>query len=107
MAEFGWRPFTGRVWSNMIARDIVVAGFAAVGVGVNCDVTAARVEQDASVHAAVDRTYGGPGFYRHAGGGLHHPGRRLGRHPGFLKKGGRARRPSFGETIARRAIPPT
>src|SRR3954471_21135041 len=62
----GYRPRL--VEQIRIARDIVVAGFAAVGVGVNCDVTAARVEQDASVHAAVDRTYGGPGFYRHAGG---------------------------------------
>ena len=57
----------GGVEQIRIARDTVVAGLAAIGVGVERKITAAGIEQDAAIDAPVDGTDGRSGFDVHAG----------------------------------------
>ena len=57
---------SGLVEQIRIARDIVVAGLAAIGVGVNREIAAAGIEQDAAVDASIHRTDGRSRFDRYA-----------------------------------------
>src|SRR5882672_5248080 len=57
----------GGIKQIRIARDTVVAGLAAIGVGVERVVAAAGIEQDAAIDTPVDGTDGRSGFDRDAG----------------------------------------
>ena len=50
-----------------IARNAVIAGLAAIGVGMNGEIAAAGIEQDAAFDAAIDRTDRRSGLDRDAG----------------------------------------
>ena len=57
----------GLVEQIRIARNAVIAGLAAIGVGMNSEIATAGIEQDAAIDTAVDGTDGRSGFNRDAG----------------------------------------
>ena len=81
---------SGLVEQIRIARNAVIAGFAAIGIGMNSEIATAGIEQDAAIDAAVDGTDGRSGFDRDAGRRLHVRERRLRRQSVGLERCGRA-----------------
>ena len=57
----------GLVEQIRIARNAVIAGLAAIGVGMNREIATAGIDQDAAIDTAVDGTDGRSGFDRDAG----------------------------------------
>ncbi len=80
----------GLVEQIRIARDIVVAGLAAISVGVNREIASAGIEQDAAVDASIHRTDCRSRFNRRAARRLHVRERRFGRQSIALERCRRA-----------------
>ncbi len=73
-----------------IAGNAVIAGLAAIGVGMNREIAAAGIEQDAAFDAAIDRADGRAGLDGDARGRLRIRQRRLDRQPVALERRRRA-----------------
>ena len=93
----------GGIKQIRIAWDTVVAGLAAIGVGVEREIAAAGIEQDAAIDTAVDRTNGRSRFNGGAGRGLRARQRRLGRQTIGLERRGPAYGQGVRDTVVGRA----